>query len=136
MISQREKKSLLRLGLDKDGQEIGIIYILMFNLVLTLILVKMVTKYRYRFSILQEYLPDGDLETKIRENGRLDIHLAFFLLFQVVKALYSLRGVDIVWKDLRTRNLLVYYVKGKMGLKIGDFGYRKFVRFVVYIKFF
>ena len=51
-----------------------------------------------------------------------------YLLFQVVKALYSLRGVDIIWKDLRTRNIMIYYSKGSIAVKIGDFGYNKFVK--------
>jgi serine/threonine protein kinase len=88
---------------------------------------KIKTKYKYRFSVLQEYMPDGDLESRIREHGRMEIQLSFYLLFQVVKALYSLRGVDIMWKDLRTRNILLYYKNGTIAVKIGDYGYNKFV---------
>lgn len=58
--------------------------------------VKPVKMYRYLFSILMEYMPDGDLESKIKENGRLNPNLAFFLLFQVVKALFSLRGIFLI----------------------------------------
>jgi serine/threonine protein kinase len=103
LMEQRQKMSLLRIGLDEHG------------------------KYKYRFSVLLEYIPDGDLESKIREHGRMDAQVSFYLLFQVVKALYSLRGVDIVWKDLRTRNIMIYYNKGSIAVKIGDFGYNKFV---------
>lgn len=77
------------------------------------------------YEVFTEYFPDGDLKTLVREDGRFKPRESLFLFYQILKGLQGLRDVDIVFKGLKTKNVMCFYKGGKLRLKIGDFGYNK-----------
>lgn len=77
------------------------------------------------YEIYTEYFPDGDLRTLLQEDGRLESREGLFIFYQILKGLSGLRDVGIVFKGLKTKNVMCFYKGGKLRLKIGDFGYNK-----------
>jgi serine/threonine protein kinase len=55
----------------------------------------------------------------------LDPRESLFLFYQILKGLQGLRDVGIIFKGLKSCNVMCFYKGSKLRLKIGDFGYNK-----------
>jgi serine/threonine protein kinase len=78
--------------------------------------------------VINEYLAGGDLERYIETNGKFSPWRAVELLYQIVKGALYLKKTGIIFRELRTKNVLITTFGQNdydLRLKIGDFGFNK-----------
>ncbi|KAF8906401.1 kinase-like domain-containing protein [Mucidula mucida] len=69
--------------------------------------------------MVMEYVPGGELCTLLRDSGRFSENQARFYLSEVIVALVFLHDRRIMYRDLKTENILI----GRNGhIKLADFG--------------
>lgn len=72
--------------------------------------------------LLFEYVPGGELFTRLRQKGRFETKTAVFYSCEIVCALEYLHSKSIVYRDLKPENILL----GKDGhIKLTDMGFAK-----------
>jgi len=75
-----------------------------------------------------EYCDGGDLLKYVQQNsGHLSESRTQKLMIQLAQALQYLRKNDIIHRDLKPQNLLLSFVDHEPVLKIGDFGFARFI---------
>ena len=80
-----------------------------------------------KFYLVLEYVPGGELFTHIREKPKLPLDEAKLYIAEIGLALDYLHSIGIVYRDLKTENILL----GEDGhIKITDFGLSKDISFL------
>lgn len=79
-------------------------------------------------------LADLDLFTLINETGRLSLRLTFFFLRQLVDALAYIHSKKIAHLDIKPQNVLLFFERGLLKAKLGDFGSSVWVNDGSYLK--
>ena len=71
------------------------------------------------YYIVMEYVPEGDLEDRIKHEGRLSPGTATEVALQVAEALRAAHERGIIHRDVKPRNILL---AGSRHIKVADFG--------------
>jgi tRNA A-37 threonylcarbamoyl transferase component Bud32 len=71
------------------------------------------------YYIVMEYVPEGDLEDRLKGEGRLSPRTAAGMALQVAEALQAAHNRGIIHRDVKPRNILI---AGSGHIKVADFG--------------
>ena len=71
------------------------------------------------YYIVMEYVPEGDLDDRIKHEGRLSPGTAAEVALQVAEALQAAHKRGIIHRDVKPRNILL---AGSGHIKVADFG--------------
>jgi serine/threonine protein kinase len=71
---------------------------------------------------LLEYIPGGELLAHVRSHLSLDVNTARFYLAEVVIAIEALHQRNIIYRDLKSENVLL---DSEGHVKLIDFGFAK-----------
>lgn len=74
--------------------------------------------------MLFEYLPGGELFSRLRREGRFANDVALFYACEIMLALRYLHRSGIVYRDLKPENLLI---DAEGHIKLADFGFAKYL---------
>lgn len=74
--------------------------------------------------MLLEYLPGGELFSRLRREGRFSEDVALFYISEILLAIRYLHMNGIVYRDLKPENLLF---DNKGNIKLADFGFAKVI---------
>ena len=71
------------------------------------------------YYIVMEYVPEGDLQDRMKDVGRLSPRTAAGMALQVAEALQAAHKRGIIHRDVKPRNILI---AGSGHIKVADFG--------------
>ena len=71
------------------------------------------------YYIAMEYVPEGDLQDRLKGEGRLSPRTAVGIALQVAEALQAAHKLGIIHRDVKPRNILI---AGSGHIKVADFG--------------
>jgi hypothetical protein len=71
------------------------------------------------YYIVMEYVPEGDLQGRLKDEGRLSPRTAAGMALQVAEALQAAHELGIIHRDVKPRNILI---AGSSHVKVADFG--------------
>lgn len=89
-------------------------------------IVKMFTCFQNNRCVymLLEYLPGGELFSRLRKEGRFSEDITLFYISEILLAIRYLHTNGIVYRDLKPENLLF---DNKGNIKLADFGFAKVI---------
>ncbi|CAO3659184.1 unnamed protein product [Rhizopus stolonifer] len=84
--------------------------------------IDLVLDTKYRYCIIMEYCPEGDLYSWIKEGRLTGLHTINDLFKQLLQGLLYLHSLGVAHRDIKPENLLIQSIGGHYQLKITDFG--------------
>ncbi len=76
--------------------------------------------------LCMQYLPGGDLESRLSEQGRLSVREACQITIDVASGLQHALEEGVIHRDIKPSNVMLYKSRGQLRAKITDFGLGRF----------